>query len=97
VGLVVTVKSTLIITCSCSHLDHSVRFTHWPGEDGLGVIDVVLDSQESFWRRLSAAWRYLFNRTCAYGACAEITITPGDAAEIRAWADGVIAASKAGQ
>jgi hypothetical protein len=80
----------LILTCSCSRLDHSVRFTFFPwgphDKDTFeAYVDVCLDYERSWWGRLVTAIRYLFKRTCGYGGASEILIKAHDLPKLRAW------------
>lgn len=81
-----TSNEELTVHCSCSHLHHTVRFS-WHDDDVEGYVEVSLDYETSWWRRLRVAWRYLWRDTCAYGNVAEIIIKPKDLAKIRDWAD----------
>lgn len=75
----------VIAVCTCSHLSHVVRFTR--NEDGEVIAEVSLSHEKSFWRRLRAAWRYLFNDVCGYGDCAEVYLKPEDLKKIQGWAE----------
>ena len=83
---------TLIITCSCSRLDHAVRFTFYPmgptDKEGFeAYVDVSLDHERTWWGRLRTAFRYLFRRTCGYGDVSEILLHDHDLPKLRAWLD----------
>src|ERR1700722_4470854 len=83
----------LIITCSCSSLDHSVRFTFWPwdrNDEANGMeayIDVCLNYERSWWGRIKTAFRYLFQLTCGFGQVAEIIVKDEDLAKVKAWVE----------
>jgi hypothetical protein len=82
----------VIVACSCSHLGHAVRFTYFPLRPGdpeafEAYVDVTLDHELSFWRRLKVAWRDLTKRVCGYGDCAEVILRPEDLPKIRSWLD----------
>lgn len=84
----------LIITCSCSRLDHAVRFSFFPcgpgnSNDGSfeAYVDVSLDPGRRFWDRLKTSWRYLWRQTCGFGNCCEILVKDRDLQKIRAWLD----------
>jgi len=81
----------LIVTCSCSSLHHSVRFTFWPYDDSddtkgfEAYVEVSLDYDPSWWRRLKVAVQYLFGRTCRYGKASEIVVKEQDLPKLRSW------------
>ena len=76
----------LILTCSCSHLHHTVRFS-WNVADAAAYVEVSLCYEASWWTRLKVAWRYLWRDVCGYGDVAEVIVKAKDLETIRAWAD----------
>lgn len=83
---------TLTVHCGCSNLHHAVRFTFHPSlphDSGPfeAYVDVSLDYEIAWWRRLRVALRYLFRRVCGYGDAAEIVIREQDLPKIRAWVE----------
>ena len=82
----------LILTCSCSRLDHAVQFTFFPTGPGdhdtfEAYVNVCLHYEDSWWGRLKVALRYLFRRTCGYGEVSEVIIKSHDLPKLRAWVD----------
>lgn len=87
-------QAVLICVCSCSSLDHSVRFSYWPKSKydmpetkPLVTLDMILNQERSFWKRVVTAFRYLFTGVCRYGTVAEIILEPKDFPKIREWLD----------
>jgi hypothetical protein len=83
------VKDELVLSCSCSHLGHSVRFTYFPAKPGEpttfeAYVDVMLD-YGSLWGRVKMAWRCLTQRVCGYGEAAEVLVQLDDLPKLRAW------------
>ena len=75
----------LILVCSCTSLDHSIRFSK--DRDSLEwYVDVMLSPERSFWKRLKSALAYLFNgRTCRYGCSSEVLLKGDDIPRLKAW------------
>jgi hypothetical protein len=69
------------LVCSCSHADHQVVFSHWPGDFDAVYLTVHLVPTRSWWRRLRAAVRHVFGGSpCGFGDWAEVIINdPADA------------------
>jgi hypothetical protein len=87
-----TTPDELIVTCSCSHLHHAVRFSFRPVEPNdpesfEALVDVSLDYEKSWWGRLKTAIRYLRRDTCGYGDVSEILIGDQDLPKIRSWVE----------
>lgn len=76
-------EDQIILICSCSCLNHAIRFSRW--EDGQICVDLVLNPERSWYRRSTTAVRYLFNRICNYGVCAEILLTETDKKKLLEW------------
>lgn len=86
------VDDVLTVHCGCSNLHHAVRFTFHnmsPHDRGQfeAYVDVSLDYEIAWWRRLRVALRYLFRRVCLYGDASEIVIRDQDLPKIRAWVE----------
>lgn len=76
-------EDQIVLICSCSSLDHAIRFSRW--EDGEICIDLVLSTDRPWYRRLITAIKYLFNRTCNYGVCAETLLKETDQKRLSEW------------
>ena len=88
----ISTQDDLIICCSCSHLGHTVRFSNFPAskhdrDNFEAYIDVSLQYERSWFKRLRIAIRYLFRDTCAYGNVSEVIIRDKDLPSLRAWLD----------
>ena len=79
-------RKELVLICNCSSLDHAIRFTHWD-EDDIGYVHVILQYDLPFFKRLVAAFRYLFNMTCRFGSVAEVCLSREDMPKLREWID----------
>ena len=81
-----TTKEELVLVCSCTSLNHVVRFSYW---DEDGYISVLLCAERSWWKRLKTSIAYLFRgHTCRYGDSAEVVLSPEDYPKLRTWLDG---------
>lgn len=80
-------EDELVLRCACSSADHVVCFSFWPDDtDQEAYIDVRLDVEHSWWKRLVTAMRYLlFGRTCRYGSAAECILKQSDIPKLQAW------------
>ena len=90
-------QDDLILSCSCSALDHVVRFGRMvDGDTGHSdiYVDVSLARERSFWRRLKTALRYLFGDTCRYVCSTEVIVEPRNLPKLRAWLERAEAAKK---
>lgn len=72
----------VILRCECHDLDHRVEFS-WDDDDDTGCVTVTL-VQQSFWRRLRVALRYLFKRESPSG-WTEVLFSARDAEELCNW------------
>lgn len=75
----------LTVTCSCSRLDHCVRFSH-DAEDDLLYVEVAFPNGYTFWERVKKAWRYVFGNVCPFGF-AEVIVPKEDRGKLREWLD----------
>ena len=89
-------QDDLILSCSCSALDHVVRFGRMVDDEGHSdtYVHVSLAHERSFWRRLKTALRYLFGDTCRYVCSTEVIVEPRDLPKLRAWLEHAEAATK---
>lgn len=71
-------ESKKVFTCSCSRLNHSLQVTKFDGEEEV-YLSVILDKEIPFFKRLKAAFLYLINKPCSYGACSEFVLSKEDA------------------
>lgn len=90
-------QDDLVLDCSCSALDHVVRFGRMVDLEGCSetYVHVSLARERSFWRRLKTAFRYLFGDTCKYVCSTEVLIEPRDLPKLRAWLERAEAAKRA--
>ena len=80
-------RDELVIVCSCSALDHVVRFSR--DDEGEQILTVALDLERSRWKRFKTAITYFFSgNVCRYDYAAEVIIDAKDVPRIRAWLDG---------
>ena len=82
----------IIISCACSRLLHSVRFSYFPyGPHDKGDfeahIEVIIDYDKSWWKRLKAAFFYLTGQSCKYLDISEVLIRNSDLLKLRTWVD----------
>ena len=66
-----------ILICECSDPDHSLIYQKWDEEDKTKrevFLRYCLDPDRSFWRRLTAFWRYVIRKE-RYGTHGEIILT----------------------
>jgi len=79
----------LILVCSCSSLDHVVRFSTSSPDDGdvMGYISVVLPQRGTFLGRLMSAWRYLWRKNCRFVIASEVLLSEMDVPKLQAWLD----------
>ena len=52
--------------CTCSLMEHTVRFTYDPVDNEL-YSEIHMDSSNSLWKRICLATRYIFGKSCNYG------------------------------
>ena len=88
-------QDDLVLVCSCSALDHVVRFGRIIDEGHSDTyVHVSLARERSFWRRLKTVFRYLFGDTCRYVCAAEVTIEPDDLPKLKSWVERAVVAKK---
>jgi hypothetical protein len=77
-------EDTLVVVCSCSSLDHVIRFARFIDDKDIAYVDVVL-ARRGFWHRLATAWRCVLNKTCRFGSVAEVVFDAEGIERLRQW------------
>ena len=65
-------KTTEVMVCECSSMEHIVCFGFWDEEPEV-YVSVHL-RKHNFWKRLKYAIKYLFGHQCNYGAFEEVLL-----------------------
>jgi hypothetical protein len=79
-------KEEVWITCDCSYADHSARLARWDSDTDEApqlYLDVHLNPEGGFWKRIWTALRYIFVRhPCRFGCFAEMVLNEESAEKI---------------
>lgn len=65
-------KTTEIMQCECSSMEHIVYFGYWDDEPEVYV--TIHLKKHRFWKRLKYAIKDLFGYQCKYGAFEEVLL-----------------------
>lgn len=68
-----------LFVCCCGDVEHQLIMSYFNDDDYPEVYTAVhLNPERKFWKRVVAAFRYIFGRRCKYGHFDEFIFKPND-------------------